>query len=90
MRRIQMSAMIDQAANYIMVAQVAVAQRDGGVQYTPHVEITIPGARPITLDGSVFISGQKQIQIDLNLQNALADPITVTGLRLIDISNIAF
>ena len=85
-----MSAMIDQAANYVMVTQVAVAQRDGGVQYTPHVEIAIPGARPITLDGSVFMNGQKQIQIDLNLQNALADPITVTGLCHIDISIIAF
>ena len=83
MKRIQMSAMIDQATNYVVVAQVQVAQRDAGVQYTPHIEITIPGTRPITLDGSVFLNGQKQIKIDLNLQNALADPITMKGLCLI-------
>lgn len=79
LKKVDMKAIIDQHATYALTASAQIEARKYGKQITPHLEVIIPNKRPITLDGTVFYRGTKKVQIDLNLQNALVDPISVKG-----------
>lgn len=74
-----MSATIDQTMNYALTAQAQIEALNNDKQITPHIEVIMPHKRPITLDGKIIYNSGKKIEIKLNLQNALVDPISVEG-----------
>jgi len=75
---VEAKVVIDQAATYAIAASAQIQAVKNGQQIIPHLEVVIPNRRPVTLGGSVF-RGAKKVIVDLNLQNALVDPISVKG-----------
>jgi len=61
----------------LLCEQVAENRRQ--VRYTPKVEVHIPRRPTIQLDGTVIYTRRSQVEINLALNNAFRDPVTVQG-----------
>ena len=79
MKSISADAMVDGRHRYAVIAQMPINQKKFGPEYLPTVQIFMPETPTVRLDGRFFYREGKKIIVNMKLENALRDPISLEG-----------
>lgn len=82
MRRVSATALIDDRDEYSFIAQVEVSAKKFGTQYTPLIQVNMPGQPIRKLAGSMLYRNNKKFDIDLTATNVLSDPLSFKGIGM--------
>jgi hypothetical protein len=72
-------AVVDDTKEYRLLAQLDIDAKKYGDQFTPLVELVMPGAPTRSLKGQVFYRDNKKFDIDLQLDNVFEEPVNMKG-----------